>query len=377
LSKSILVAFVLVACGPSSGRSPGGDDGDANGGGTDAPACATSIVTAAKVPLDLFIMLDQSGSMGDAVQGGTKWSAVSSAIDTFVGQPGLDGVSVGLQYFGVPQGGGTCSTFFCNTTADCGAASCGPCLLNVCTGAISTGGDSCNAADYAIAAVEIAPLPGVASAITASIAAHGPTTSTPTSAALQGAVDHAASWAHSHANDAVVVVFATDGDPSECDTNLTNIDAIAAAGVAMTPKILTFVIGVGSSLANLNGIAAAGGTASAFLVDTGGNVNQQFLAAMNAIRGAALGCRYQIPATTGVPDYTQVNVVYTPSGGGAAQTLPYVPSAASCPATGNAWYYDDAANPTQIILCDSSCGTISMDTMGSVSIYLGCATVIL
>jgi hypothetical protein len=78
-----------------------------------------------------------------------------------------------------------------------------------------------------------------------------------------------------------------------------------------------------------------------------------------------------------VPDYSQVNVVYTPGGGGAAQTLPYVPSKANCPAAGNAWYYDDPANPTQIILCDSTCGTIETDLQGSVSIYLGCATVIL
>ena len=82
-----------------------------------------------------------------------------------------------------------------------------------------------------------------------------------------------------------VLVLATDGDPTECDTSISGIDAIAASGVSMSPKISTFVIGVGSSLSNLNSIAMAGGTQQAFLVDTGGNVNQQFLAAMNAIRG--------------------------------------------------------------------------------------------
>jgi hypothetical protein len=375
LSKRIFVVLVLVgACGPTRGHQPGGDD-DANGGGADAPACATAVVTAQKVPLDLFMMLDQSSSMSDAVPGGTKWQAVSTAVDTFVQQPNLDGVSVGLQYFGVPAGGATCSALFCTTAADCGPAACGPCIASVCTGAFTSAGDSCTAADYAHAAVEIAPLPGVASAITASIAAHGPSTSTPTSAALQGAVDHAQAWASTHANDAVAVVLATDGDPTECDTNLANIDAIAAAAAMGTPKILTFVIGVGSSLASLNGIAAAGGTASAFLVDTNANVNQQFLAAMNAIRGAALGCKYQIPTATGTPNYNEVNVVFTP-GSGSSQTFPYVMSAASCPANGAAWYYDDPANPTQIILCPGACTAVQGDAMGSVGIYLGCATVI-
>jgi len=56
------------------------------------------------------------------------------------------------------------------------------------------------------------------------------------------------------------------------------------------------VIGVGSALSNLNQIAQAGGTNSAFIVDTNGNVGQQFIEALNAIRGAALACEYLIPS---------------------------------------------------------------------------------
>ncbi len=43
----------------------------------------------------------------------------------------------------------------------------------------------------------------------------------------------------------------------------------------------------------------AGGTGSAFIVDTSMNVSQQFLAALNKIRGAALGCQYKIPVPQG------------------------------------------------------------------------------
>jgi hypothetical protein len=206
---------------------------------------------------------------------------------------------------------------------------------------------------------------------------HSPTTSTPTSAALQGAVDHAKAWKQSHPSDAVVAVLATDGDPSECDTSLPNIDAIAANALAGTPSVMTFVIGVGPSLSSLNGIAAAGGTTAAFLVDTGGNVNQQFLDAMNAIRHAALGCQYQIPTpSSGTPDFGEVNVVYQPMGG-SAQTFPNVMGLASCPANGNGWYYDNPANPTQIILCPASCSLVEADMTGEVDVTLGCSTVIL
>jgi hypothetical protein len=376
-----VVLVAITACGPSRNGTGGDDDGHSDGstsGTVDAPACATSIVKADKIPLDLFVMLDQSSSMTDSVSGGgTKWTTVTTALAAFVQQPGLDGISVGIQYFGVPAGGGTCSTLSCTVTADCGAAACGPCLANVCLGFFSSAEDSCTAADYATPAVEIAPLPGVAGAIVSSMSAHSPTTGTPTSAALQGAVDHAKAWKTSHPNDAVIAVLATDGDPSECDTSLANIDAIAATALAATPSVMTFVIGVGPSLTSLNGIAAAGGTTQAFLVDTGGNVIQQFLDAMNAIRHAALGCQYLIPTpTSGTPNYSEVNVVYQPMGGN-AQTFPNVPDQASCPANGNGWYYDDPANPTQIILCPASCTLVEGDMTGEVDVTLGCSTVIL
>lgn len=356
MSKFVLLVGVLAACGPSKGfpgqgQQPGGgvDSGGGNGSGgltIDAPACATSIVTAQKVALDLFVMLDQSGSMSDPVSGGTKWTAVTGALQTFLGQPGLDGVSVGIQYFGLPAANGV--------------------------------DDSCTASDYAKAEVEIAPLPGVASSIISSMGQHSPTTLTPTSAALQGAIDHATAWEHAHSSEVTAVIFATDGDPSECNTSLPAIDAIAAAGYAATPKIPTFVIGVGSSLSALNGIAMAGGTTSAFLVDTGGNVNQQFLQAMNDIRHAALGCTYSVPTDPngGMVDYGSVNIVYQPGNGGPPVTLPYVMTKANCPATGNGWYYDNPQAPTQILLCDSSCSGIELDATGSVNITLGCTTVI-
>jgi len=342
-----IFALGAAACGPS--KVNGHDTADAGSGGgltVDAPPCATSVVTAEQVALDLYIMLDQSASMDDTVNGGgTKWSAVTAAITTFLGQSGLAGVSVGLQYFGLPASG-------------------------------SAFGDSCTASDYAHAAVEIAPLPGVKSAITSSLAGHSPSTSTPTSAALQGAVDHAKTWAQAHTMDAVAVILATDGDPTECDTTLSDIDAIASAAATGTPKIPTFVIGVGTDTSNLDGIAQAGSSMNAFLVDTGGNVNQQFLDAMNAIRHAALGCVYTIPTGSGPVDYNEVNIVYQPGNGGQPVTLPYVTSKANCPASGNGWYYDNPAMPTEIILCESSCSGIEVDMTGKVDITLGCATVV-
>jgi hypothetical protein len=382
---SLIAAGAFAACGPSTngGGPGGGHNPDGNGGGTDtpdaddgsgggtvdAPPCASMPHKAQAAPLDMYIMLDQSGSME-----GTKWTQVTTGLKQFVQQPNLDGFSVGIQYFGTSAQSTSCPTS-CTQSSDCGTGNF--CFSNVCICTGSLGGDSCSAADYAHPEVEIAPLPGAAGALVASINAHSPTAGTPTAPALQGAIDHASAWGAAHPGDVTVVVLATDGEPEECDPqDLPSIDNIAAAGVAGNPKILTFVIGVGSSLSNLNGIAAAGGTTSAFIVDTSGNIGQQFLDALNMIRGSVLGCRYTIPLpTSGNPDFAHVVVTYTPSGGGATQTIPHVNDMSSCTG-GQGWYYDDNAAPTQILLCQTTCGTVSADKAGEVDIDTPCSVVV-
>jgi hypothetical protein len=337
-----------------------------------ACACASETQTAQLVPLDLYIMLDQSGSMSDTVAGGgTKWSAVTTALKSFFADPKSAGISAGIQYFPLQAGGQPPP--FCQNNADCGAF--GPCLFGSCFGG-QGGGDSCTAADYAKPDVEIALLAAAqVSALDASIAKHGPTTNTPTAPALQGAIQHAAAWEVANPSHVTVVVFATDGDPTECDPqDIPSIKAIAAAGVAGKPSIETFVIGVGPSLQALNDIASGGGTGQAFLVDTGANVVQQFEAALAAIQKSAIGCEYGIPQPKqGQLDYQKVNVQYTPGNGGAPQLFPNVKDKAACPNTGG-WYYDDDANPTKIILCDASCATVSADAKAKVDVLLGCAT---
>ncbi len=360
-------------------------DGSGGGGNPVGDACAGTKVKAQLTPLDLMIMQDQSGSMSDTVaSGGTKWQAVTGAIGDFVSQPGLDGISVGIQYFPLPaSGGGSCTVTSCTTDADCGGSACGPCIVGMCLGAAGGSSDSCTVADYATPEVEIAALPGVASAIKASLAKHGPTNSTPTSAALQGAADHAKAWATAHPGHKVAVVMATDGLPTECDTTSADIVKIASDAYGGTPSISTYTIGVfapadgssGSTL--LNQISAAGGSSKAFTIDTStGNVAQAFLDALNTVRGTQLGCEYQIPSGS-QNDYGAVNVVFTPATG-SAQYFPYVGSAGACGAAGG-WYYDvdpKVSTPTKIELCPATCNNVKGQQNASIDIEIGCKTVI-
>src|SRR5262249_41654464 len=159
-------------------------------------------------------------------------------------------------------------------------------------------------ASYAKPAVPVAALPGAAAAIRTSLMGKQPEGRTPTVAALQGAVDQARMLAMANAGTRVAVVLATDGFPEGCaPTDIPSVSAVADMANKGTPRIPTFVIGVfgptpqeqQAASMNLNAIAQAGGTTKAFIVNTGMNVTQQFVTALNDIRTTALACEYRIP----------------------------------------------------------------------------------
>jgi hypothetical protein len=330
--------------GGSVSSSGGGGGGGAGGGASTSTAwtstsstlatCAADSSVAEQIPLDMYIMLDQSGSMK-----GSKWTDVTSALKTFVGQGDAKGIGVGIQYFGLP------------------------------------GSKNCDVNAYATPEVPIAPLPGVAQAIIDSINAHSPSSGTPTLPALQGALQHAANHATANPTHAVIVVLATDGAPSGCNSTIDNVAQAATAGANGTPKIPTYVIGVGN-VANLDTIAQAGGTGTAFIA-SGQNVNQQFLDAMNDIRGKALGCTYVIPEPQPgeLLDYEKINVEYVPGDLSPEQTFGKVDGVGTCPPGGDGWYYNDNQNPATILLCPSTCTKVSADAAGQIKIAVGCQTI--
>ena len=402
--------------------------------------CASTTEQAKELPLDLYLMLDTSGSMDDLVAAQkSKWNAVVTALTAFVNDPASAGIGVGLQYFPLTQTGLPTS---CTMSSQCGAA--GPCFFNACavTGAavypcdtsadcpgnakctpigqcqydhdvvcsptgMSCGmdsnnfplgtcqafttstciaGDSCVPADYAAPAVPIALLPGAASAVTTSLAAHAPNGNTPTAAALQGAIDQAKSFAIANPAHSVVAVLATDGIPDECNpSDIPSIANLAAVGLSGSPSIKTFTIGVfapgdvASGTAALDQIASSGGTKKAFIIDTSSqDLEAQFVMALSAIRGASLPCQYEVPLPEGgIPNYGQVNVEYT-TGAGASSGLVYVETAAKCGA-GGGWYYDadpaKGGTPSAILVCPTTCSTLQGDSTGRVDVVVGCQTI--
>ena len=157
-------AAIITSSTPTDGASAPLDAG--------MPTCASSSYQGKVVPVDMFIMMDQSGSMSDTVTGpngakGAKWDFLKQAFATFVLDPRSAGLGVGIQFFPIPD----------------------------------IDNSSCDAATYSVTndpaepasgqGVPIAPLPGNAAAIVASLGAHTPGGQTPTVAALTGAIEYA------------------------------------------------------------------------------------------------------------------------------------------------------------------------------------------
>ena len=281
--------------------------------------------------LDMFIMMDRSGSM---IFPFNLWQPVGTALGTFVAAPEAAGIGVGIQFFEINDG-------------------------------------SCNVADYAQPAVPIGLLPGNTQPIQQAIVSNGPLFGgTPTRPALEGAIQYARSWASQNGTK-TIVLLATDGAPEECESTVQNVSQVAADGLAGSPSIQTYVIGLGD-IAALNEIALAGGTNQAFIVPADPAVaSAQFLAAMNAIRGAALPCDYAIPPEAN--DLSLVNVEFV--GGGVSEVVPNVVDSVGCGAGG--WYYDNPTTPGRIIACPESCTRFNTAGTAAINVVVGCPTVVI
>lgn len=356
----------------SGGASGGGNAGTGGSSSVDGGSCAATPVMLDRAPLDIYVLLDQSLSMSDSVTGGRKWDLVTAALQTFVQSSDSNGVSIGIGYFPLVVQNPPPP---CLTDSDCGIY--GPCQTDPAHQYNCTKTDTCLASNYS-PDVPIGKLPVVSGAIVSSLGAHSPTGFTPTYPALQASYAYLTGWAQAHPREKSILVLATDGDPTTCDSTTNNVNAIAttlvAPALAAKPSIQTFVVGVGSSLTSMNQIAASGGSGQAFIVDTAAtDAGGQFLEALAAIRSSPLlGCQYGVPAgaDSGVTSSLKLNVQVTPSSG--PSVIVDALSGPSGCTTNGGWYYDDATKPNQILLCDSTCASVRADSGATVRALVGC-----
>ena len=101
---------------------------------------------------------------------------------------------------------------------------------------------------------------------------------------------------------------------------------------------------------------------------TAAQMKDELLAAIEAIRGAAASCTFELVKTdgsSGVPDPTKVNVVLTDDSGKPTFILKDET---------NGWSFDDPTSPASVTLHGDACRRVKTETDGKVSIELGCTT---
>src|SRR5262249_7756381 len=171
----------------------------------------------------------------------------------------------------------------------------------------------------------------------------------------------------------VVLLLASDGDPNSCSPTEDLIDTIAqlAESAYNYNGVQTYAIAIqGTTVANLNKIAAKGGTTAAF--DVTADITQ-FAKKMEEIRTAALSCELLIPSAPKGEnlEYDKVAVKIT-SGSQAQKEIPRVLTAQDC-GSKEGWHYDDVVVPTKIVLCPASCAAMKADLGAKLGVYFGCA----
>jgi hypothetical protein len=274
----------------------------------------------------------------------SRWRAMVNALNTFVSSPMSAGLGAGLNFF--PKSAPGTNTL-------------------------------CNVNDYRVPNVAIDLLPGVAPRIAASLAAQTLGPGTPTTPALEASLAYAKAEKIARVTRDVAVVLVTDGQPTQCNSTIDATAAIARTYATGSPPVRTYVLGIGPSVANLNTLAQAGGTAPAHLIESGGEA--ELVAAFNAIRDNSITCDYEIPMRPGeVLDYTLVNIQVRIGVNGPLMMVGKVDNAAGCGPAGG-WYYDRPVPPgnpppSKITLCPATCDPLVLTAGSHLDMLVGCTT---
>lgn len=296
-----------------------------------AEGCSGSVFEGEAAALDLLLVFDESGSMSTKVDegtGATRIDIVRGALDSFLRAEESTGIGIGLSYFGHMPLKET----------------------------------SCDPKDYRNLAVPFGVLPDHAEEVISALEAQQPTGETPTGAAIRAACDLAAEHRKEARNAFTSILLVTDGEPkapATPDCSPTLKDAIQAAQTCYEETgLLTYVLGVGPSLTNLNKIAEAGGTGSAYLADL--DNQEQVLDAFRRIRiSAQIPCDFEIVrSTTSEPlNYDDSTVAYVDTActySGFAR----VEDVDACAKGGLGYFFDNPDDPKRIELCPEACSEV-------------------
>ncbi len=353
--------FPVQGDGGSSGNATPTPDLIFPDSGAQDMTCAQNEVEAKPKPLDLFFMLDTSGSMGggaDPFTGGQpKIEALRQGIVAFLQDPKSVGLAVAAQKF--PLFVGQSTKYECNEDR------------------FATPDAQANWATLPQAAI---------AKWVSSLEANG---LTPTQVALNGAIKACQNRLAAEPSHKCVVVFVTDGRPegTQCkqkEGSLAEPGVADAASKAAAQSIPVFAIGfpglekIGTRILEI--MASNGGTGTPAIIE-GGDVGTQFRDQLTKIRGVSLGCEFQMPRAKDrnqSVDSSRIHVQFESTDGANRKDLARVHDAAACKGK-DGWYLDNNDKPTEIRLCPTSCKAVqdaNATSGGKVKVSAECTTIV-
>jgi hypothetical protein len=384
----VVVAGLTGACS-GSGDSANGGAGASNGAGASGPVfsgtgstgtgpggftkCTGFAVGSEQAvqtgPLDIYLVFDRTASMGtdcDFTPGTNPPVASKACYATYAV----------AEYFMTPTTDTRLAFQFMSLSAD-----------------------DCNGGPYATPLIDMTQLPVAANdplvqAISNENFAGGIGTH------IEGAIRGISSYTINHdrtvgapAGRTTIGILMTDGDPNGCDENIDNlVQLVQNHAAASGGAVKMFFIGeTGATLANLERYAVPGGANPhpdfcgagpnpCHYWDVGNGDPAAFASAMASIVGQAtvyhpLPCTYLVPPPPQgqTLDPNKVNVSFNITG--ADPTRVYkVDSQSTCDPDVGGWYYDNPAQPTQILLCQKSCAAAEGQSGVSIDVEFGCAS---
>ena len=328
-----------------------------SGGSAGGEVCATESAGAELESVYLVFAFDVSGSMGkgdypwhDAT---LKWDPVVAATRAFLEAP----TSAGLQ--------AALTAFPADVDED----------------------ERCDAATYAEPDVTMTELPSDEfGRALADIREDDWRGGTPTLAVVQGVLAYIDEYSAEHPGR-YAIVLVTDGYPQDCEDDDDDIEEVESLVGDIAETIPTFVLGIKNppltdddgetapdTVSDLTGIARAGGTEAAYIIDTGDptRTSAEFQSAVAAIRGAAVSCAVPIPKPPNGRSFEKEKVAVSYASGSARSELEYDPD---CTGT-NGWHYDDLDAPETVVLCDDTCAAIQSDPVVELTVAFTCEVVI-
>ena len=348
-SASLIVGLSSTACGgggadgggggrqsvfnPNAGGA-GGDSGTSSTTPTADANCGVQTSSTTKLPTDVLLVLDRSGSMSESIAADCcctsscrnitgaqmcsdtsnctqRWPALTTAVtSTLSAAPSIDW---GLKMFSSPSQNSACG---------------------VTQGVeVPVGGGSSNALQTAISNVS-------------------PNGNTPTASAISAATAYLRNVTDTNAK---VILLATDGEPNckagSRDTSTSDVDGTTTAiADALTAGYKVYVIGIGPSVGNLDNFAQAGGTGHYYPATSA----QDLANALASISAAVSSCTFEMSQTP--PDVNNLAV--------------YLDGALVSKNSTNGWSF--GATSQTVILNGTTCAQITSGAATKVQVLFGC-----